>query len=94
MAKSKKLRSDGRLFNVINSTVLVLVALICVYPLLYVFFVACSDGVPLSRGQVTFLPKGFQLESFRYILTIRASTWARACSTRSCIRSSARCSRC
>lgn len=67
MAKSKKLRSDGRLFNVINSTVLVLVALICVYPLLYVFFVACSDGVPLSRGQVTFLPKGFQLESFRYI---------------------------
>ena len=41
MAKSKKLRSDGRLFNVINSTVLVLVALICVYPLLYVLFVAC-----------------------------------------------------
>ena len=67
MAKSKKLHSDGRLFSVINSTLLVLVALICVYPLLYVFFVACSDGVPLSRGQVTFLPKGFQLESFKYI---------------------------
>lgn len=67
MAKAKKLRKDDRLFTAVNTTILIFVALICIYPLLYVFFVACSDGIPLSRGEVTFLPKGFQLQSFKYI---------------------------
>ncbi|NLO85650.1 MAG: carbohydrate ABC transporter permease [Clostridiales bacterium] len=56
-----------QLFDCVNNTILVLVSLVCVYPFLYVFFVACSDGAPLALGQVTFLPKGFQLRSFEYI---------------------------
>lgn len=55
-------------FDIVNNTVLLLVGLICVYPFLYVFFVACSDGAYLLRGEVSFLPKGFNLEAFRYIL--------------------------
>lgn len=56
-------------FDVVNNTLLVLLSLICVYPFLYVFFVASSDGIPLSMGQVDFLPKGFQLLSFQYIFS-------------------------
>ena len=52
-------------FDCVNETVLILVSLICVYPFLYVFFVACSDGIPLAMGKVTFLPKGFQMLSFK-----------------------------
>lgn len=55
-------------FDVVNNTILLLVALICVYPFLYVFFVATSNGTYLQRGEVSFLPKGFNLEAFKYIL--------------------------
>lgn len=55
------------LFDIVNNTVLILIALICVYPFLYTFFISCSDGTFLSRGEVTFLPKGFHLEAFKYI---------------------------
>ncbi|HIQ74628.1 MAG TPA: carbohydrate ABC transporter permease [Candidatus Cottocaccamicrobium excrementipullorum] len=61
-------RKKIKLFDVINNTVLILIAAICVYPFLYIFFVACSDGAFLARGQVTFFPKGFNLEAFKYVL--------------------------
>ena len=57
-----------QLFDIINNTVLILIAAICVYPFLYIFFVACSDGTFLARGEVTFFPKGFNLEAFKYVL--------------------------
>ena len=56
-------------FNVINSTILLLVALACVYPFLYVFFVATTNGTYLARGEMTFLPMGFNLKAFSYILS-------------------------
>ena len=31
-------------FNAVNSTLLILIALICVYPFLYVFFVSVTNG--------------------------------------------------
>lgn len=55
-------------FDIINNAVLTLVALLCVYPFLYIFFIACSDGAFLARGEVTFFPKGFSLEAFKYVL--------------------------
>lgn len=56
-------------FDYINSIILLAIAVICVYPFLYVFFVATTDGTYLARGQMTFLPMGFNLKSFSYILT-------------------------
>ena len=61
-------RKRCSLFDFVNSAVLIGIALLCVYPFLYVFFIACSDGAYLSRGEVTFLPKGFNLEAFKYVL--------------------------
>ena len=57
-----------QLFEIVNNAILLLVALICIYPFLYVFFIACSDGTFLQRGEVTFLPKGLHLEAFGYIM--------------------------
>lgn len=56
-------------FDYINSAVLLLIAVCCVYPFLYVFFVATTDGTYLARGEMTFLPIGFNLKAFGYILT-------------------------
>jgi putative aldouronate transport system permease protein len=57
------------LFDLVNNTILLIIALLCVYPFLYVLFIAISNGTFLARGEVSFLPKGVNLESFRYILT-------------------------
>ena len=65
----KKKKHQVGVFDWVNNILLILVSLICVYPFLYVFFVASSDGIPLSMGQVGFLPKGFQLLSFQYIFS-------------------------
>lgn len=65
----QKKHKNGRfgIFDVVNNTLLLFIALVCVYPFLYVLFVACSDGMALAMGEVTFLPKGFQLRAFEYI---------------------------
>ena len=69
---SKQLKSHlkrNTAFDYINSAVLLLIAVCCVYPFLYVFFVATTDGTYLARGEMTFLPMGFNLKAFGYILT-------------------------
>ncbi len=56
------------LFEIINDAILILIAVICVYPFLYEVFIAISDGRYLAAGQVTFFPKGTNLEVFKYVL--------------------------
>ena len=62
------MRKKRKIFDIVNNTILLLVAFVCVYPFLYVLFTACSDGAFLQRGDVSFLPKGFNLEAFKYIM--------------------------
>lgn len=56
------------MFDIINNTVLLVIALLCIYPFLNVFFIGASDGTYLAKGEVSFLPKGFNLKAFEYIL--------------------------
>ena len=63
----KKKKID--LFEIVNDTILCLIAFICIYPFLYEVFIAISDGRYLAAGQVTFLPKGINLEVFKYVLS-------------------------
>ncbi len=63
-----KNRKTG-VFDCVNTLGLIIVAALCVYPFLYIFFVATSDGTFLTFGEVTFFPKGFNLEAFKYVFT-------------------------
>lgn len=56
-------------FDILNNTVMLFIAVLCICPFLYILFMATSDGMFLARGEVMFWPKGFQLEAFKYILT-------------------------
>lgn len=69
MKTTIKKRKKIKCFDIVNNTILIMVALLCVYPFLYIFFLASSDGVFLARGEVTLLPKGFNLEAFKYVLS-------------------------
>ncbi|WFR58325.1 carbohydrate ABC transporter permease [Anaerocolumna sp. AGMB13025] len=66
---SNKVKRRLTAFDSVNDTVLILVALLCIYPFLYVFFIASSDGTYLTKGEVNFFPKGFNLEAFKYVLS-------------------------
>lgn len=64
-----KIRKKITAFDSVNNTILLVVAILCIYPFLYILFVAASDGTFLTRGRVDFYPKGFNLESFKYVLS-------------------------
>ncbi len=66
---SMKIKKKITAFDSVNNTILLVVAILCIYPFLYILFVASSDGTFLTRGQVDFYPKGFNLESFKYVLS-------------------------
>ena len=66
---SMKIRKKITAFDSVNNTILLVVAILCIYPFLYILFVAASDGTFLTRGRVDFYPKGFNLESFKYVLS-------------------------
>ena len=60
--KVKKSRED-KIFNVIIYTFLTLIAVICVYPLLYVLSMSISDSTQIALNPVLLLPKGFSLQA-------------------------------
>lgn len=57
----------GWAFDVANYTFLTLVALIMLYPFLYVLFVSISHPAAVSRGEVSLFPVGFQLETYSIV---------------------------
>lgn len=56
-----------QLFDLVNNLVLVLLALVCIYPFLYIFFQSVSDGYSLVNGEVIFFAKGWNWEAYKYI---------------------------
>jgi putative aldouronate transport system permease protein len=63
------MKKGNLLFEFINSMGLIFFALLCVYPFIYIFFIATSNGDYLVRGEVNFLPRGFNFAAFQYILS-------------------------
>jgi putative aldouronate transport system permease protein len=59
----------ARVFDALNAAVLLLLCCSILYPFVYVFSVSVSDPLAISRGQVHFLPVGFQLNAYRYIVS-------------------------
>lgn len=56
------------LFDLANNTVLIIVALVCVYPFLLIMSTSLSDGKQVVSGAVYLLPKDFTFEAYKYIL--------------------------
>lgn len=63
------MRTKISLFDIFNNFFLLLIALVCTYPFLYIFFLSISDGRSIASGDVVFFPKNPNLEAYQYILT-------------------------
>jgi len=66
MHQNRESRGD-RIFSTINHSLLVLITLVCFYPLIYVLSASISDPILVNTGEVTLLPKGFTLEGYKMI---------------------------
>jgi ABC-type sugar transport system, permease component len=62
-------RSAGEhIFDIFNALLLILVMIVCFYPMLYVFNSSISDPDQLLRSRsFMLLPEGFQLEAYKYV---------------------------
>jgi putative aldouronate transport system permease protein len=59
----------ARIFDAANVAFLVLFSCSILYPFVYIFSLSVSDPLAISRGQVNFLPVGFQLNAYRNIIS-------------------------
>jgi putative aldouronate transport system permease protein len=58
----------SRFFNGFNVFLLILITLLCIYPVWYMLAVSFSDKAAVAAGQVFFWPKDFTLSAYNLIL--------------------------
>ncbi len=68
-AQSKKIKVGNVTFDVVNTTILVIVLLIVLYPLYYVLIASFSNPDLVLTGKIFLLPKGFQTESYERVFS-------------------------
>lgn len=69
-----KLSRSDRIFNLINGALLFVITLVMLYPLYFVLIASFSEPNAIVKGEVMFLPRGFQLTAYRNVLK-EASVW-------------------
>ncbi|MBQ4110427.1 MAG: carbohydrate ABC transporter permease [Clostridia bacterium] len=58
----------SKIFDFVNILFLSLLTLSVIYPFVYMFSQSISDYVAVGKGEITFLPKGIQWESYKTVL--------------------------
>lgn len=59
-------------FTMVNTTILLLISLVILYPLVHVVSASLSSGEAIISGQVTLWPVGFNLEAYQKVIEYRA----------------------
>ncbi|MDR0270471.1 carbohydrate ABC transporter permease [Paenibacillus sp.] len=60
--------SKANLFGIINGLLLCCIALITVYPIVYIFSISISDTASVVQGKVTLFPKGINFDAYIEVL--------------------------
>lgn len=71
--KLKESKSDF-IFNVVNSIILIIVSIVCLYPLVFVVSASISNPDALVSGKVILWPVGFSLEGYKATFAYK-QTW-------------------
>lgn len=56
------------LFDFINAVLMILIGIIMLYPLLYIVSISFSSSYYIAQNEVTFFPRGFNLDAYAKIL--------------------------
>ena len=72
MNKNKmKVSTSRKVFLVFDYCLMILLALICIYPFWYVLCYSLSDTTAASVNTPVLLPSGFTLSNYKEILTLK-----------------------
>lgn len=71
MARVFKTSFGSKVFDVFNYLLILAVVASCIYPLVYMFSLSVSHPSEVGTNTVRFLPKGFNLNVYRALLTAR-----------------------
>ena len=68
--KAKRVKDSAGyvLFTVINTIIMILVCVVTLYPFLYLVAQSFSSEEAIMMGQVSIIPKGFNLETYKSVL--------------------------
>ena len=64
----RRTRGD-KIFDAVNLTLVILVVILCIYPLYYTVIASFSEPEEVLKGRVLLLPSGFTLDSYRTVFT-------------------------
>lgn len=67
--RKSKLNKQIALFDVINTSIMTVFMLLCIYPLVYVLAGSFNQGADYTAGGVYFLPRLFTFENYKVVLT-------------------------
>ena len=67
LSKNKSIKPGDKVFDVVNTLLLVVIFIIILYPLYYIVIASFSDPDLVLTGRIFLLPKGFQLESYKKV---------------------------
>ncbi|KIL40408.1 sugar ABC transporter permease [Gordoniibacillus kamchatkensis] len=68
MVKKRRNKVQFSVFDLLLTVVLVLVAAVTVYPVIYVVAISFSDTASIVQNKVFLLPKGFNLNAYKAVL--------------------------
>lgn len=58
----------SKVFNLFNYLFMILLCIVMLYPLVNTFSISISDPSEIAQGKVSWFPKGFTLDGYKYIL--------------------------
>lgn len=65
----KKHRTKSRIiFNIFNYTIIIALLLLCLVPLIHILALSFSEAAYTDSNMVTFIPKGFTLAAYKYVM--------------------------
>lgn len=73
--RNKRKESAGsRLFTIVNTSILSILALLCVFPLINILAISFSSNAAVTAGKVSLIPVDFTLKSYEYVVE-RGAFW-------------------
>lgn len=59
----------NRIFNVVNYSLLLIIAIVCVLPFVYVLAVSFTSPSEVAKGGLILFPKEWSLSAYKYIFS-------------------------
>lgn len=67
--RKSKLNKQITAFDVVNTSIMTIFMLLCIYPLIYVLAGSFNQGADYAAGGIYFLPRLFTFENYKVVLT-------------------------